>query len=53
MATLAQVPMSWMSFYLDDGHLLGSMSDLAAAFPVLPSQLAAVGLRVNLANCAL
>ena len=50
-ATAAIAPTSWMSFYLDDGHLLGSMTDLAAVFPVLQEQLAAVGLRVNLRKC--
>ena len=52
-ATAALAPTSWMSFYLDDGHLLGSMTDLAAVFPVLQAQLAAVGLRVNLTKCNL
>ena len=51
--TAARTPLSWMSFYLDDGHLLAPLADLAAAFPVLQTELAAVGLRVNLAKCAL
>ena len=41
------------AFYLDDGHLLGSMTDLAAVFPVLQAQLAGVGLRANLRKCNL
>ena len=51
--TAALAPLSWMSFYLDDGHLLAPLADLAAAFPILQTELAAVGLRVNLAKCAL
>ena len=52
-STAAHAPLSWMSFYLDGGHLLAPMADLAAAFPVLQSELAAVGLNVNLAKFAL
>ena len=52
-STAARAPLSWMSFYLDDGHLLAPMADLAAAFPVLQSELAGVVLQVNLAKCAL
>ena len=45
---LRQSTVHWMSFYLDDGHLLGSVTDLAAGPSVLQTQLAAIGLNINL-----
>ena len=46
-------PSTWTSFYLDDGHLVGPLDELAGAMQVLHDQGPALGVLVNLAKCRL
>ena len=48
-----QAALKWTSWYLDDGSLIGRVSDLAAYFECLLPALSAVGLEVRLDKCAL
>ena len=48
----ANAGLSWSHWYLDDGYLCGPEEALSALFPKLEEAASQVGLRLNVAKCA-
>jgi len=51
--TSAESRLTWYSWYLDDGTLVGSVQDVADYLAQLAPALSAVGLTINLDKCSL